>query len=208
MFNSAIDQYVAKWVAEHRQPRVISLDPSTHIFMFSADEDWTDEPILFVNKNGHHFRVLNETGTAAEYVKTWNGVSEAKDWQRPGLKRSNVEDLLPLAGDGPQGRESFESLCLLPREANTGKRLAAWRCFLLPVSFDRNTDSFTLRHPYDNLASETFKGKLWLSKEASDCAAGWLKDYAMPIVKPVSAPLAPEVMTAQLENHALYGMFG
>lgn len=159
------------YVAGAGKPQVVSLGDDAHIFHFEADGDWRNAALLFVNRNGHQFRVIRQSDGRFLFCKTWNGMMDVgAPWMtEANLRRDSAEALINLCGVGPQGRNAdFESLCLLPRQASTGRRKSVWRHHMLDTGFDRADDSFTLYHPYDSTLTYKATGKPWESREAAE----------------------------------------
>jgi hypothetical protein len=197
-------QSVTDFVAQRGEPAVVSLANDIHIFHFDADDRWQDCPIVFVNRNGHHFRLIKQSKGDWLFAKTWNGLLPKNDWETgANLRRPDPEKLISLCGIGPQGTRGaqFETLCLLPQDVTTGRRRAVWRDKTVQVFFDRSTSSTTLHLPTGRVV---VPGKLWESKEAVDACA---KAFAgSPPAVGKNEPLT-EKQTAVLESSPLWGMF-
>lgn len=209
---------VAAHVAAFGQPDAITLDDETHVFHFAHGRDWRESPILFVNRNGNQFRLIEETDGRWALLKTWNTIWDGADtWQDPKLRRDTPMEVLKLSGIGPQGKDTFEALSLLPKGTTSGRRRAAYRGHLLQVGFDVDANQFHVTALIDGLpkASPRFNGKLWESKEA----AAWCK-LNLPVNEQVGTGLvaptgisaviqdASEKELAVLENSEVWGMFG
>lgn len=200
-------------VAARGAPYATSLSDDTHIFHFDRNGFYEDSAILFVNRNGHHFRLIQQPAGDWLFASTWNGIFDTQDWQtKAQLRRADAAKLIQLCGIGPQGTRGpqFESLCLLPRDTTSGRRKASWRHKLIDVAFDRGTDTFHLIVPSANGQTElrqTFNGKLWESREAVKFCAEQFGDQAPTIaVKATRGPLTAE-QTTVLEDNPLWGMF-
>lgn len=201
---------VGAYVAGAGKPASVTIAEDIHIFHFEADDNWHQASILFVNRNGHHFRVIRQAAGDFLFVKTWNGMFEYDDWMASaGLRRGSVEQLINLCGSGPQGKNAaFEGLCLLPRNATTGRRKAVWRSHMLDVGFDRADDSFTLHHPYDKSLVQKFQGKLWESREAASWCAQELAGFGSTVSDTAAAPAAPDPVDEKEVEAALAGVWG
>jgi hypothetical protein len=199
------------YIAGAGKPASVTLADDIHIFHFEADGNWREAALLFVNRNGHHFRVIRQADGNFLFCKTWNGMFDSLAWMtEANLRRPNAEALIKLCGSGPQGRNAaFEGLCLLPRPATTGRRKAAWRGHLIDVGFDRADDSFTLYHPYDRSLVQKFTGKPWESREAAAWCAQELAGFQMPGDQPAATAAAPApVEDEQAIEAALAGVWG
>lgn len=192
-------------VAVHNVPECVSLNPDTHIFHFERGGDWRDALVLFVNKNGHHFRLIKQVNKRWLFCKTWNGIFDTMPWMTEAkLQRDDPEELIRLCGTGPQGKAGRETLCLLPK-GTTNRRKVVWRDKIFDIRFDMENDAFTLSIAGIPTRS-TFKGKVWESAEAARWCA-----HAFAPHKP--APLTPEVkqkdeeMMLELEGSDVWGIF-
>jgi hypothetical protein len=154
-------------------PEVVSLDHQTHIFHFSRSRDWKESALLYVNRNGHHFRVINRPNPRGDWLfaKTWNADNSGdpfgcEPWMiESSLRRSDPEELIKLCGVGPQGRNSsMESLGLLPRPVAASPRLAVYRDKTFPVRIYQGGNRFSISTTPGDRAE--FHGKLWESQEA------------------------------------------
>ena len=201
---------IAAHVAAYFQPEVVSIAEDAHIFHFERDGRWQDAAILFVNRNGHHFRVVRDANGLCTFVKHWEGKPDFwhwEDWAETGLKRKDPEDLIRLCGVGPQGRgASRETLSLLPK-GTTQRRKAVWRGTILDVRFDMDNDRFTLFAPTQGNISGTFPGAPWSSPQAADwcktnLSAGFVPTASKPDVKAADAN-----MMLELEGSDAWGMF-
>lgn len=200
---------VAQLVTERGKPNVVSLSADTHVFHFDRDGFWEDSPILFVNRNGHHFRLIEQAAGDWLFAKTWNGVFETQPWQtEANLRRPDAAKCISLCGVGPQGKRGaqFEALSLLPRDATTGRRKAVWRQHMIDVHFDRGTDNFHLYHP-ETGERVMFTGKLWESADAAQKAAAWFADAKLAIAAVSTKGPLTQQQTAVLEDNPLWGMF-
>ena len=202
-------QMVADHVSVNGMPSVTSIADVTHIFHFERTGFWEDSPLLFVNRNGHHFRLIQQPQGDWLFAKTWNGMWETQSWQiEANLRRPDPVKVINLCGIGPQGRQGkpFETLCLLPKDA-THRRKAVYRQHMMDVMFDTARDQFTLIRR-DNNERGTFGGKLWDSKEAVDWAREVFSDVPLKIS---SAPATKGPITAvqaqALEENPLWGAF-
>lgn len=195
---------VEEHVRAFGKPEVTSIAEDTHVFHFERDGDWRNSELLLVNRNGHHFRLMKQNDGRWLFVKTWNKLLEWQDWMvEANLRRENPEELIALCGVGPQGRQSFEALSLLPREAIQGRRKAVWRHHMLDVRFNIDADTFTLIAPD---MQSTFSGKLWESKDA----ARWCAANLSPTLVAKATALNPAVAERELlelEGSDLWGMF-
>lgn len=201
---------VTQLVAERGRPEVVSLSEDTHVFHFDRGGFWEESPILFVNRNGHHFRVIEQTAGDFLFAKTWNGMFDTVSWQiEAQLRRPDPAKLINLCGIGPQGRRggTFESLCLLPRDATAGRRKACWRQHLIDVHFERGTDTFSLLRPGTDDEWARFEGKLWESTGAEKQAREWLGDQEVKITAPAKRGPLTQDQSAALEANPLWGMF-
>lgn len=200
---------VHQLVIERGRPEVVSTSDDTHIFHFDRDGYWEDSSLLFVNRNGNHFRLIEQPNGDFLFAKTWTGMFDTKPWQiEADFRRPDPEKLMNLCGIGPQGFHGpqFESLCLLPKEATTGRRKVVWRHRMVELSFDIKANSFTLIHPTTG-ARETFTGKVWESREAAETCKLWFaEDEPLIAVKAVKGPLTA-AQSAALESNPLWGMF-
>jgi hypothetical protein len=195
---------IADHVAAFGRPEVVSIDDDTHIFHFERDSDWEDGNILFVNRNGHHFRLLRQTDGQWLFCKTWSGMFEHEEWMiEANLRRSDPRALIRLCGIGPQGqKQSFETLCLLPKDATQFRRVV-WRNEILEIRFEKDLAGFTVKTSGARGASGRFTGKPWESKEA----ATWcIQNCSPPHVSQVDAATEAKIH-ADLEGNALWGMF-
>lgn len=194
---------IGNHVAMHGDPNVVSIADNTHIFHFE-ESDWRDAEILFVNRNGHHFRAA-KSGGQFQYVKHWDGkpnFGHWEKWQETSLRRTNPEDLIKLCGVGPQGKTSYETLTLLPK-GTTRFRKVVWRDKILTVRWGE-VDAFTLSH-LGKCAS--FNGLVWNSREAAEwCAA----NLGAPLVSTSQTPFVKqqdEELMMALEASDAWGMF-
>lgn len=203
--------HIADFVSARGKPAVVSLSEDTHIFHFASNGDWEMEPLLFVNRNGHQFRLIEQPNGDYLFAKTWNGMTNVDPWMtEANLRRADPRAVINLCGVGPQGRQgkAFEQLSLLPKDCTAHRRKAVWRAFTLDVAFDRHTDAFTLFS--DNGDRQSFKGKLWESKDASDWCAKLFADAELPFEEKKAAALVQvkqEQMAVACEDHPLWGMF-
>ena len=189
---------VEDFVARNGLPNVVSIAPDTHIFYFEDDGRWQDGHLVLVNKDGHYFR-CKKVRDEWQFIKTWNSLFEVASWQRDGLTRRSLPELIKLCGVGPQNpKVPYETLCLLPKGANLRGRKAVFRDQMMDVRFDVDNDRFTLFSPEGN---ETFSGKPWLSTDA----VAWAKTKFMP--KPAVVSAAEVEEQTALEDAGLWGMF-
>lgn len=185
-------------------PNVVSLADHTHVFHFEDLKDWRDGLLLFVNRNGHHFR-LSRSGRGTKWgaLKTWSDLFGHQDWMKSSLRDENPERLIGLHGIGPQGKNNFEELTLFPKNVIQRRKLC-FRDKVIPVRFI-NPDSFILQWE-DGVQSLTFRGKPWACREAS---AWCLEMYERSPVRgstPVDAQEERELEVA-LEGSDMWGMF-
>jgi hypothetical protein len=209
-------QTMAAYIAGAGQPASVTIADDIHIFHFEADGNWRQAKLLFVNRNGHHFRVIEEDGDF-HFIKTWNGMLEFADWMMPGLSRKDAVELIQMCGVGPQNPKGpqFEGLCLLPREATKGRRRAAWRGHLLALGFDRNNDTFTLYPSRTGAPVSSFRGKPWESREAAAWCAQTLasvplnrENVGATTFGHVDPTRAPDPVAEKELEEALVGVWG
>lgn len=203
---------VTDYANQHGRPAVVSLSADTHIFHFDQQGFWEDSPILFVNRNGHQFRLIEKPAGDWLFASTWNGVFETQEWQtKANLRRPDAAKLINLCGIGPQGKrgQQFEQLCLLPRDTTTGRRKAVYRQHLIDVAFDRDNDQFTLIIPGENGSDvrQTFQGKLWESPMATKFCAEQFAGAPLSIAVAATKGPLTQAQTAVLEDNPLWGMF-
>lgn len=208
--NQSVDA-VRDFVSLRSAPAVTSVSADTHIFHFDPEGFWEDSPILLVNRNGHHFRVIPENGSFL-FAKTWNGLFDVVPWQvEANLRRTDAKKLIDLCGIGPQGNrgKQFETLSLLPKEATLGRRKAVWRQHMMDVAFDRDNNVFTLiiKGANDSEVRQTFAGKLWESHEATKFCAEQFADQAPKIVAAAQRGPLTQQQAEALEDSPLWGMF-
>jgi len=207
------DQYkarIAAHVAAYFQPEVVSIADDAHIFHFERDERWQDANILFVNRNGHQFRVVRESSGFYTFVKHWEGKPDFwhwEDWQETGLKRKNPEELIRLCGVGPQGRNASRELLTLLPKGTTQRRKAAWRGTILDIRFDQADNKFTLFAPTAGNKSATFSGAPWQSHEAADWCKANLSDSFVPTAMKPEVKAKDDNLMMELEGSDMWGMF-
>jgi hypothetical protein len=201
---AAIDTYVA----QHGRPAVVSLTEDTHIFHFEQDGEWRNAPLLLVNRNGHHFRLIKQDDGKFLFCKTWNGLlTRVDDWMiEANLRRADPEELIALCGIGPQGRQTHELLSLLPK-GSTHRRAAVWRHQIYGVWFDVDNNKFRLTDPdkRDATSSPGFTGKLWESQEAAKWCLAHMS--APTLARPKGPSVEDEEIMAELEGSEMWGMF-
>jgi len=199
-YQSKIDVHVAAY----GKPEVVSLAEDTHVFHFEL-QDWREAEILFVNKNGHHFRLIKQEGGKWLFAKTWNGIFNTQDWMvEARLMHTDPEALIKLCGVGPQGNDGTETLCLLPK-GTTKRRKAVWRATILDVRFDVDNDRFTIY--VDPTVSATFSGKLWKSSEAARWCLANLAPTHTPIANKPEVKAQDDKVMMELEGSSVWGMF-
>lgn len=202
---ASINDYVASFAT----PAALTLAEDIHLFHFSRSGDWEDEAVLFVNRNGHHFRLLRTGDGRWMYAKTWQSLIDYDDWMiQASLIRQDPLELIKLCSVGPAQGKS-EALSLLPREATEGRRKAVWRAHIMAISFDRATDTFTLQHPYDASLRGTFRNKPWESRDAAKWCEQEFAGYALPWTE--DAWPKPEVVVSEPDfdpEVALEGLWG
>lgn len=196
---------VLDYVERHGQPACVSLSDNTHVFHFSDTSQYRDSPILLVNRNGNHFRLINNGKGYWTYAKTWANLFEVAAWHKvPNMDRADVSIAISLASIGPQYHgPAFETVCLLPRDATYKKRVAVWREHTLSVFF-RPRDSFDLT----TKSGATFhgNGKLWESRDASSWCLGIFGTHSGDnVIRPAFA--TPQPVPQELETSPLWGMF-
>lgn len=199
---------IATFVAARGKPSAVSLDHETHIFHFAEDGDWEECDLLFVNKNGHHFRCIRKNGQWHQ-IATWNGMFEYADWMdKAKLARPTARSLIMMSSAGPQGKQTFESLALLPKEACAERsgRKCVWRSFIAEVRFDRDTDQFTLSLEGKR---ESFGGKLWESLAGARWAGVQTLGLMMPVevLKTRHQPVIVEDKFETADANPLWGSF-
>lgn len=198
-------QKIEAHVAAHARPNVVSIADDIHIFHFEDAGAWQNAQILFVNRNGHHFRLIKQASGDWLFVKNWNGIFDYELWAAPGLRNADPEALIRMCGVGPQGPVTpYETLALLPK-GTTNRRKAVWRGTILDVRFDVDNDRFTISET--PVKSASFSGKLWLSKEA----AAWCRfTIGAPMVSTSQQPdvqRQDEEVMMELESSSMWGMF-
>lgn len=199
---------ISDYVAAFGKPEVFSLAEDTHIFHFERDGDWRNAQIVLVNRNGHHFRLVKSEVGRWTYIKTWNSLFDWDDWMDPGFNRTDPEDLIALCGVGPQGRQSYESLSLLPKDS-TQRRKAVWRSHILDVRFEKDAQGqwnlFSLADK-DGRRSMQFTGKVWESRTAAEWCLQTCPPPMLASATVKSTAVRVQEM-AELEGSDLWGMF-
>lgn len=187
-----------------RLPNVVSLADDTHVFHFEDQKDWRDGLLLFVNRNGNHFRLWrSRPGEKWKHLKTWNGLFDHQRWMGTALKDENPERLIALCGAGPQGMNNFEELTLFPKNVIQRRKLC-FRDKIVPVRFV-SPDAFRLQWE-DGTESTIFTGKPWASREAS----AWCREMyeRSPVRGSVQVDQQEErELEVALEGSDMWGMF-
>jgi len=194
-------------VAAYDRPNVTSIADDIHIFHFEDGDEWRTAPIMFVNRNGHQFRVVKGDDGLYQFIKHWEGKPDFwhwETWATSSLRRTSAEDLIRLTGTGPQGKISAETLALLPKGLS-GRRKAVWRDKILNVRWDIQNDAFAISTPA--VMSPFFKGKMWASTEAADWCRTNLGGTLVSVASDPHVKAQDEEMMMELEGSDMWGMF-
>jgi len=213
-----IHQGIEDFVRANGQPNVTSLDDVTHLFHFDKD-DWRNSPLIFVNRNGNHMRIIEDSAGSRKLAKTWTGMMNVDDWHKvSGPRFDDPEKTLNLISVGP-GIGKRETLSFLPKEACVGRRRAVFRQHILKVFFSEGLNSFRLQgDPIDDgkhvtlPQSGNFTGKLWESQDAVQWCLATLPtavevETPNAIVDPYVRKTEQQRVYAELEDHPLWGGF-
>ena len=203
---------VAEFVRHHRAPRQISLSAETHLFHFH-DLDWRKSPVVLVNKNGNHTRIIRD-GSQFKAFKTWAALFGHMDWQiLSACVGGDIEKVLARISSGP-GTGRGEFLSLFPKDAfGAGRRKACWRSMVFDVTFGKDLESFTLKEPVSGKGG-TFNGKVWESAGAVNWCAENFPDSATSrpqttiIENPFERKAANDLAILSMQDNPLFGAFG
>ena len=164
----AIEKAMSNHLAVHGRPNVTSVSDDCHLFHYASNP--AASPLVFVNRNGNHCRLMQEADDGEwKAYKTWNHVTSVERWQNTGIAEYSFENALDKISVGP-GEGRNEMLTFLPKTACSDiRRVAVWRQHMLAVRFfTRSREGFTL-HADNGESSPCLGGKVW----ESDHAARW-----------------------------------
>lgn len=155
---------VEDFISRHGGPNVVSLTEDIHAFYFALELE--DSPVILLNRNGNHVRLVkSERGWSA--YPMWNNMF---DTERPVVR--NQADLMTAihkVSVGPWKQGAQEALCLFPKEAFAGnRRRACFRWHAVDVRFQKGQAGdfqFFLSTP-DGEMSPRYSDKLWESEDA------------------------------------------
>ena len=157
---------VEDFVSRYGGPNGASLTEDIHVFYFAVDLE--DSPVILLNRNGNHVRLVKDERGWSVYPM-WSNLF---DFDRSRAVVRNQPDLMSAihkVSVGPWKQGAQEALCLFPKEAFASKRRrACFRWHEVDVRFQkgqRGEFNFSLTNP-DGEMSPQYADKLWESEDA------------------------------------------